>query len=125
MRIFILEDEIGHYPRNQILSALAKHELTVATSCPDAKKKYDGPYDLLLLDHDMEGNYEYRPDYPNTGHQFVKWLVEQDPVPKPEVVLHSQNPVGRTNMRQLLEEHGFSVTEFPFGPEYVKGLKRV
>lgn len=124
LKVFVLEDEIGHYPRNQIISALKAHDLTVATSFPDSKKKFEGPYDLLLLDHDMEGQFEDS-NHPNTGYQFVKWLVDKEPVPKPEVVLHSQNPVGRKNMRLLLEEHGFSVSEFAFGPKYVEALKGI
>lgn len=131
MDIFILEDEIDFYPRIQLRQILeVKHNITIARSCDDAIEKFTGPYDLLLLDHDMEGNYEYRPEYPNTGFQFVKWLVDQIVVqycrlqiPFPQVILHSHNPVGRKRMRELLEEHGFSVDECRFGPDYVKQVK--
>jgi len=133
MKIFILEDEIDIYPRVQIREVLKNHTLTIAKSCVEGQRKYVGPYDLLLLDHDMEGNYEYRPDYPNTGYQFVKWLCSQEATayalnehnltPKPQVMLHSHNPVGRKNMRDLLEAYGFSVDEHRFGPDYVKLLK--
>lgn len=131
MKIFILEDEIDHYPRIQLRQILEpKHDLTIARSCDDAIEKFpDGwPYDLLLLDHDMEGDYEYRPEYPNTGYQFVKWLTDgagnlADADKLPQVILHSHNPVGRKRMRELLEEHGFSVDECSFGPAYVKQIK--
>lgn len=122
MRIFILEDEIDQYPREQLKMLAVKHNLTVAKSCNEAIQKYKGPYDLLLLDHDMEGNYEYREDFPNTGYQFVKWLVENE-TDRPQVILHSQNSVGRKNMLHLLHDHGFSVDECQFGPAYVKQLK--
>lgn len=134
LRVFILEDEIDRYPRNQIKTALEKHNLTIARSCDEGIELFTGPYDLLLLDHDMEGDYEYRPDYPNTGYQFVKWLTEgegfnwwdekgAESTKKPQVILHSHNPVGKERMRALLEEHGFSVDVTYFGPAYVKQLK--
>lgn len=127
MNIFILEDEIDKYPRNQLKTTLVAHDLTIAKSCDEAVDLYamNAPYDLLLLDHDMEGNYEYRPDYPNTGYQFVKWLVGVvGPDDKrPQVIIHSFNTVGARNMRLLLEDHGFDVTECPFGLAYIRQLK--
>jgi CheY-like chemotaxis protein len=123
LNIFILEDEIDSYPRNQLKDVLKGHNLTIAKSFPEAKKKFHGPYDLLLLDHDMEGFYELNPSHPNTGHQFVKWMVLQEPVPKPPVILHSQNHIGRKNMSGVLHDHGFTFQEVPFGPPYIKALK--
>src|SRR5690242_9390526 len=108
--IFVLEDEIDRYPREQIKMALHGHNLTIARNVPEAKELFVGPYDLILLDHDMEGFYE-KSDHPNTGYQFCKWLVDAKCSPKPQVILHSHNPVGRKNMRLLLEEYGFSVDE--------------
>lgn len=121
MKLFILEDEIDSYPRNQLKELAVSHDLTIAKSAQEAMKTFRGPYDLLLLDHDMEGFYE-RSEAPNTGYQFVKWLVEME-TDRPQVILHSQNPVGRMKMRDLLHEHGFPVDECPFGPAYVKQLK--
>jgi CheY-like chemotaxis protein len=124
LHVFILEDEIEGY-RHPIVDILkeAGHHLTVATSFPDAKKKFEGPYDLLLLDHDMMGYYEHDPNHPNTGYQFVKWLVRKEPVPKPEILLHSQNKVGRDNQRSLLEQHGYVVNECAYGPNLLKLLR--
>lgn len=132
MNIFILDDEINVYPRKQLTSVLARHMLTVATSYDDAIKRFKGPYDLLLLDHDMEGQYEYRQNYPNTGYQFVRWLVRQTsryvqirvPTPIPRVILHSHNSIGRRRMRDLLEYHGWpDVTEDSFSPVYLQHLQ--
>lgn len=133
LRIFILEDEIDRLPRSEILPALEGHTVTVAKSFPEAKEKYQGPYDLLLLDHDMEGFYEMNKDYPNTGYQFVKWLTDDLPPTedwiggeaKPHIIIHSHNPQGRRLMRLLLEEYGFNVEEYPFSGRYVEQLKTV
>lgn len=124
LSIFILEDEIDFYPRNQLVDILKRHNLTIAKSVPEAMRIFEGPYDLLLLDHDMQGFFEDT-THPNTGTQFVKWLVKQDPTPKPEVILHSQNPVGRAAMHALLKDHDFVVTECAFGPYYVRELRKI
>lgn len=129
LNIFVLEDEIDSYPREQIKTALKGHKLTIARSAPDAEKIYKGGYDLLLLDHDMEGFYEYREGYFNTGLAFLKWLLKNfyhgNPN-LPQVILHSQNAIGRNNMRLLLKDYGHTnVDEYPFGPEYVKLLKGI
>ena len=129
MRIFLLDDEVDFYPRVQLRHVLEPtHDVTVARSCPNAIETFTGLYDLLMLDHDMEGFYEYREDYPNTGIAFVTWLVEHVEEffvgqERPDVILHSQNPVGRERMRRLLEDHGFVVTECPFSSDYVKQLR--
>lgn len=127
MKIFVLEDEIGRYPRIQIVEALKGHDLTIATSCDEAKAKYtqSGPFGLLLLDHDLEGNYELRPDYPNTGLQFVKFLATFEQAgPKPQVYIHSWNNVGARNMQNHLLDHNWPIVErVPFGMDYVKALK--
>lgn len=126
LKVFILEDEIDSYPRNQFKDVFKNHDVTYAKSCQEAIDTYKGDYDCICLDHDMEGNYEYRPEYPNTGYQFVKWLVAQVfPGNKPEVLLHSQNPVGRGNMSKLLEDHDYLVYEEPFSPKLISRMKAV
>lgn len=77
LRVFILEDEIDGY-RHPIVEALNGHDLTIAKSKDEGIAKYKGPYDLMLLDHDMNGQF-CNNKHPNTGLQFIKWLVELDP----------------------------------------------
>lgn len=128
LQCFILEDEIDHYPRNQIKEVLesAGHDLTIATSRKDAESKYKGGYDLLLLDHDLEGHYESS-EHPNTAYQFLKRLLQDGwtDKKKPTIILHSHNVDGRKNMRLLLQDYGLVAQEFRFDENYVKELKRV
>lgn len=130
MKIFILEDEIDSYPRNQLKDVLNGHTLTIAKSVPEAKIKYKGGYDLLLLDHDMNGMYNKPLSCDgNTGSYFAHHLVDfhrgdKESLPR-QVVLHSQNPVGRDYMRSVLENAGFICDECPFGPTYVNMLKKI
>jgi CheY-like chemotaxis protein len=128
MKIFILEDEIHTFPRKQMLAALSKHELTIATSCDDAKAKYQaGTYDMLLLDHDMRGFFDAS-TYHNTGYQFCVWMVEQETqtgAKKPAIILHSQNHVGRKNMARFLEDARYTVAEYYFSQSYVDWLTKL
>lgn len=122
MKVFLLEDEVGFYPRNQILDILSQHEVTIAKSFDEGVDTYIPPYDLLLLDHDMRGFYD-RSDYPNCGYQFCKWLVGLRHRHKPKVILHSQNHTGRMNMFDILTGNGFHVQEMAFSQEYLTFLK--
>lgn len=128
MRIFILEDEIDRYPRCQLKDVLAAHDLTMVRTVRDAMRLYEpDAYDLLLLDHDMEGFYE-NPEaiHKNTGTWFVKWLVSlSHRGPTPSVILHSQNSTGRRAMAHHLSDAGWIWQEVPFGPAYITALKQV
>ncbi len=121
MRIFCLDDEIDFHPRRAIVETLSGHDLTIARNINEAKKVYAHPYDLLLLDHDMEGFFEDS-NHPNTGYQFCVWLVEQQ-VPKVPTLLHSQNNVGRDKMWKLLTNNDWHVSGCPFSHGYLELLK--
>ena len=126
LKIFILDDEIhsgGLSNRSNLKDILGRHELTLATSCPEAIKVYKpGTYDLLLLDHDMEGWIETRKNHPNTGLQFCKWLVQHETIARPPVLIHSHNPDGKKAMRLLLQDYGFKVEEHYYGRAYERAL---
>lgn len=125
LHIFLLEDETGFYPRSQLLEVLAPHDVTLATTCEEAKKLYKGNYDLVLLDHDFIGRFDDSKN-PNTGFQFLKWMLEKyGKMKKPQVILHSQNPTGRKNMKDLLNDYGWEADECPFGPDYIKLLRKL
>lgn len=131
MKIFCLEDEIGVSPRNAIKTVLeaAGHVLVIATNAEMGKALYPSqqPYDMLLLDHDMEGHYEDSA-HPNTGMNFCKWLVEHPQAGEgddPEVWIHSHNPDGSKNMASLLHAHGFKVYRHSFDASYVEALKNL
>lgn len=131
MRIFVFDDEVhigGLDQRDDLKKVLAGHELTFATTPDEAIKVYTGEYDLMLLDHDMEGFPEHRMDYPNTGFKFVQWLTQKEvmkvhPVNKPQVILHSHNHKGRARMMHLLNLAGFHVAEMPYSHKYIQFLK--
>lgn len=59
---------------------------------------------ILDLDHDLgEGNEnEIEP----SGYEICKWIVENH-IPLVGFHIHSMNPVGSANMRQLLTHYGY------------------
>jgi hypothetical protein len=123
MKVFILDDEVGpiHY-RNVMIKALDGHQLTVAYSKDQAIEIYKPVHDLLLLDHDMRGLFDVS-THPSTAFHFVKHMVLLHHKKMPRIILHSQNPGGRANMRKVLRDHGFKAEEFPFSGTYVEWLK--
>ena len=132
MHIFLLDDEANKAPRNQIGMIFADHTFTVATSCEEGRNKFQGQYDLVLLDHDMRGFFETDLSYPNTGFMFASWMVSRYLVnkdfvnlKKPPIFLHSQNSAGRMRMASLLRLHQFPIKECPFGFDYLNMLREI
>ena len=53
-------------------------------------------YDIISLDHDLGEE--------KTGYDICKFIVENK-IQIPTIILHTSNPVGRFNMKQLLERY--------------------
>ena len=126
MKIFCLDDELissGYEQRDQLPKVLAGHDLTLALTLEEAKEKFKPPYDLMLLDFDLNGNFG-PVDNPNTGLSFIKWMVGiKQPAPLPQTILHSVSQKGRKAMHDLLDEYGYHVLEYPFSQKYIDFLK--
>ena len=59
---------------------------------------------FLDLDHDLgEGNEN---NFEPSGYEICKWIVENQ-IPLVGFHIHSMNPVGANNMRQLLTHYGY------------------
>lgn len=57
----------------------------------------NGPFDILFLDHDLGQK--------QTGLDFVKWILDGDINAYPtRVIVHSNSPVGASNMVYLLQD---------------------
>lgn len=55
-----------------------------------------GKVERLSLDHDLGTN--------KSGYDVCKWMVENN-IKVPMIFIHTANPVGRDNMKQLLERY--------------------
>lgn len=126
LKVFILDDECHPAAyRWPIAAILSRHKPVIALNPKQGVELYTFDFDILLLDHDMEGFYGYDFEYENTGSWFARWL--RDNVDKhsklPEVILHSHNSDGRKNMRSILQPAGFPCQEIAFGLEYLGALE--
>lgn len=57
-------------------------------------------YDIISLDHDLAED--------KTGYDIAKYIVENQ-LKIGKVAIHSANPVGRDNIKQLLTHYGYEV----------------
>jgi len=103
MRIFILEDDERRI--KIFTNKLKDHTLELATSVDQAKsillKNKETPFDVLFLDHDLDGMVFVNSEWDNTGYQLVKYIVENK-ILYGYAVIHSQNPDGAKAMHDLL-----------------------
>ena len=106
MRIFILEDD--HARILTLRERLFNHNLTIINSCIEVDK-FQPPYDLLLLDHDLGGRQ--LEGHEDCGLTFVR-LVKPRLSSVVPIIIHSYNPVGAADMMNELE--GFHVAWAPF-----------
>lgn len=118
MKIFILEDDlirIGLF--REALNG--QHDLTVCKSIggPDgAKAKWNPPYDVTMLDHDLGNHQMMDSDAEETGYQFVKFMGQApSPYDATVVIVHSWNPEGARRMVDLLIDNDWNVERIPFG----------
>lgn len=93
MKVFLLEDDparirfITEWVLTEPIDALC-----VATNFErgvSVYKKY-GPFDVLLLDHDLGTE--------KTGCDFARWVKKQPGVSDCLVIVHSMNPIGARNI---------------------------
>ena len=102
MKHFVLEDD-----KNRIAVFREKlnepgNTVTICSSVEEGKRilREDGPFDVIFLDHDLDG-YIYVPStQPNTGWQLAKWISEND-IPG-EVIIHSYNEFAVPRMIEVL-----------------------
>jgi len=102
MKILILEDSadrIKTFKKN-----LNKYDLYFFDRVSDAINAVElmGPFDVIFLDHDLDGNIFVDSNEENTGYQFAKYLATKDI--KAQIIIHSLNPVGAANMKDVLPE---------------------
>lgn len=119
-KIFILEDDTERI--NLFIETLQGHDLTICTDYEAGTKKWEPPYDLVLLDHDLGGSVfvDSHGDVP-TGYHFVKFMGEASSSKIP-VIVHSWNGGGTLNMLSLLRENGWPCVSQTFGEKLLKSL---
>lgn len=79
--------------------------------CVDILKNCD--IDIISLDHDLGEN--------KTGYDVVKFMVQESIFPK-EIYIHSANPIGAQNMKDLLKKYAPNDVIIKFARYTSKGL---
>jgi CheY-like chemotaxis protein len=101
MRVFILEDlpdRIGAY-----FIKFMKHDVVVANNVKDALNCLkNNTFDLVVLDHDLDGRAFVPITNPNCGSIVAEYLADTNYQGK--VVIGSLNPTGAQNMKRLLPQ---------------------
>jgi len=60
-----------------------------------------GPWDMVFLDHDLDGQMFVPSHEPNTGWQVARHIAEKQ-IPIHAIFIHSMNDDGAQNMLELL-----------------------
>lgn len=69
-----------------------------------------GLVDKMSLDYDMGFNSYTGEENPN-GKALLKWMIENDIWPEGFITVHSANPCGARDMRELVEKHNRQRTD--------------
>lgn len=101
MRIFILEDsdERIKFFKKQLLG----ENLFIAKTVEKGKielSKHEH-WDMIFLDHDLDGAIFIDSNKPNTGYQLAKYIKKNNTYSN--IILHTMNPNGSKNMKAILK----------------------
>lgn len=115
-KFFILEDSEDRI--KEFKERLKKEgKIFITKNVKEAKKifKTEGPWDMIFLDHDLEGKAFVDVKDPNTGSAFCEWLAGQlSPERPPLILVHSANEVGARNMMAILKDKKIKSYRTPF-----------
>ena len=131
LRAFILEDMPARVESFRRVFREAGVEVCWAANVEAAKRLWEPPYKVALLDHDLEdAHYNYYTmavDDVGTGYDFVKWLGGRDAgnEQRPLMIIHSYNLDGAKRMVNGLREGGFQAVQWPFANDLLEFLKIV
>lgn len=80
------------------------------------KKLLTEKYDIIFLDHDLEGQAFVNSDYYNTGTTAAKMIVKRRSETKIKypIIIHSANPHGADSMFNILRDAGAHAVKVQF-----------
>ena len=102
MKILILEDDLI---RMKVFNRMFhKHMITHACNSDEAIKHLDKEkFDYIFLDHDLGGRIFVNSNEYDTGYRVAKY-IPQSINKDTDVVIHSWNPAGAKNMKNILKD---------------------
>jgi len=128
MKIFLLEDDgtrTGLIREALLPSGITLHHTPTVEGPGGAIDIFSPPYDLMLLDHDLGGAQYVSQNDPETGTNFVKWLIEMHPggSAAADTIVHSYNTGAAQWMVDTLNENGYQAIYRPFGLRLLNFLR--
>lgn len=113
MKILILEDNQERI--NKFKELFKNQEVFIYSNICDAIASCGlYKFDVLLLDHDLDGRIWVDSREDNTGYTFVKHLIMQNLQKEALIYIHSMNPIGANRMLNLLLDNGYDGIWIPF-----------
>jgi len=115
MKILVLEDnEYRIKTFRKIFNKVAQPTLFFVDNVKNAKEIYKKfkPFDFIFLDHDLDNRIMVNSKEENTGYQFVKYIIKDQP--KGEIIVHSLNVVGANRMVKEFHMNGIECKYIPF-----------
>lgn len=109
MKLFL--DDLRPCPEGYVLARTVEEAIAIMNGPQQIK--------IISLDHDLGG---IDGTYTKTGYDFCLWLIEKwyyDPfsfAPN-DIYMHTSNPVGRSNMFQLLSHYAPNYVKIHRGPD--------
>jgi CheY-like chemotaxis protein len=102
MKILILDDDLGRH--QYFAKNYAIHELVHVTTAQEAIDQLKvNTFDVVFLDHDLGGMVMVESGGKEpTGYDVAKWLSENPNRQPKRVFVHSMNPVGSQNIKNVL-----------------------
>jgi len=112
MRILILEDsEDRIYAFKKKLAGHYVEYYNNVKECIQSLKG-NGPWDYLLLDHDLDN--KFNPPSDGTGYEVAKYVANHPDICPRRILIHSANNVGAAAMMRVLGDVGIRATYIPF-----------
>ena len=101
MKILILDDDNTRHKEfnRRLIGKSVRSTFTVSETIEALKNE---SWDCLSLDHDLGGKTFVESGTEETGYDVAVWLSKNPDKQPPQIIIHSFNPCGASNMKSLL-----------------------
>ena len=99
--LYLSESFAANMPRTLLIDDVRTMAVTKIARTFDAGMdalRNEAPWDVLYLDHDL-GEFDER----KTGYDILSWLENNPEFLPKEIILVTQNPVGKIKMRAVIK----------------------
>ena len=102
MNVLVLDDSLERL--KTFKTNLIGHSVTTVETAKDAiNELVQNDYNIVFLDHDL-GGQAFVKSGDGTGFEVAEWLSNHPDRKPKQIVIHSFNPTGAQNMKNVLPE---------------------